>query len=1395
MNLTKKIKTEVLEVYDTWLHSYLNGDVKTYDSFLDEEYHFIGSTGNEEFLNRKASTKFFKDTADQLAGKTDIKNKIRTIEYFDGLVFITEIFDAYFMIKKEWAYYGRFRFTSVLRNKAQGWRFIYQHFSMPDSKAENGETLGAEQVSKENRELKDAIKRGTAELQIKNRELEIEAALERVRSKAMAMHSSEDLATTADAFFSELSGLTVTPHRCGMGIIDSKTRIVDVYSTSNNDKNETKKINAQLTLAGHPILDKIFENWQLQNEYFPVLRGKEISKYYNAMNPEVVFPAFAEDEVQYGYYFFFKECGIYVWTDTELKEKDLQIFRRYNSVLSLTLRRYFDIKEAEAQAREAQIEAALEKVRSRSLAMRKPEELQEVVAVVAEKLQELDVIIDAGGVIICTYFPGNKDVIHWIAETDFSNSGKYLIPYFDDLTFNESWDSKESGEAFFTKTYYKEEKNNFFNYAFEHTGYKNFPDDFKQFVLKSKKMVLSFAWAKNSAIMLPSHTGIVPSENHIEILKRFAKVFEQAYTRFLDLKKAEAQAKEAQIELSLERIRAQVTSMKESTDLLDIVVTMRSEFMALGHEAHYFWYMRWLPEKYEKAMTSGDGTKIGMIMSLPRHIHGDIKLVDDWEKSNEPALVFAMDVETAVDYINKMITLGDFVQVDPSAPTLDDIRHIGGLTFIMARTKHGEIGYSLPGVVPNPPQESLDTLVRFAGVFDLAYRRFEDLKAAELRNRETQIELALERSRNQSMLMKHSDELNQTSRVFHEQLEILGIESEFSYLWLPDEDKMEHLFHATWHENKKGIIVYKNKEVIYPLDKTEPSIAACYVAWESGEHVHLNPVAPSEVEDYFATWDELLHEVDKFKPELFPDGIYYVDAYMKYGCFGIMIKREISGDEKKILGRFAVEFERAYTRFLDLKKSEIQTREAKIETALERVRARAMAMQQPEELKEVAEVLRHEMGLLGVEELETCSIYINDKKKEQAECWYALKDIRNTKKKLVSDHFALNMNDTSVGREMLKFYKSKSNQVSIVMTGKPRSEWIRYCEEKSVPLGGYYGEVIPDRTYHLYKFSHGAIGAATPGGFSEENWGLLRKAASVFSMAYSRFNDLTKARYDLQQLKEEKKRAENALTELRATQSQLIHAEKMASLGELTAGIAHEIQNPLNFVNNFAEVSVDLLEEMDEEFGLGNTEEVKDIANDLKQNLNKIHNHGQRASSIVKGMLEHSRSGDGKKELTDINLLADEYLRLAYHGLRAKDKSFNADFKTEFDKKLPKARVIPQDIGRVLLNLINNAFYAASVKTRHALSQQEDKPLVTLTTKNLGDSIEISVKDNGNGIPADIKEKIFQPFFTTKPTGEGTGLGLSMSYDIITKGHGGKLEVETKEGEGTTFLINIPILK
>ena len=304
----------------------------------------------------------------------------------------------------------------------------------------------------------------------------------------------------------------------------------------------------------------------------------------------------------------------------------------------------------------------------------------------------------------------------------------------------------------------------------------------------------------------------------------------------------------------------------------------------------------------------------------------------------------------------------------------------------------------------------------------------------------------------------------------------------------------------------------------------------------------------------------------------------------------------------------------------------------------------------------------------------------------------------------------------------------------------------------------------------------------------------------ILFLVYRNRNSLNKAYHNLMEknveIGQKNTVLENTLTQLKSTQQLLIQSEKMASLGELTAGIAHEIQNPLNFVNNFSEISMELVEEMNQEIDKGDLEEAKFLASELKGNLTRINTHGKRAGSIVKGMLEHSRKSEGKKEPTDLNQLADECLRLSFHGLRAKDKSFNADFKTALDPNLPQLDVVSQDIGRVLLNLINNAFYACTDQSRQESDSDDNhsiiKPQVIITTEKKEKEVIITVKDNGPGIPDSIKEKIFQPFFTTKPAGKGTGLGLSLSYDII-KAHGGELQVESTVGLGTSFIIHLPV--
>jgi len=396
-------------------------------------------------------------------------------------------------------------------------------------------------------------------------------------------------------------------------------------------------------------------------------------------------------------------------------------------------------------------------------------------------------------------------------------------------------------------------------------------------------------------------------------------------------------------------------------------------------------------------------------------------------------------------------------------------------------------------------------------------------------------------------------------------------------------------------------------------------------------------------------------------------------------------------------------------------------------------------------------------------------------------------------KKILLDH---DENYFSFEFASLSFYNPTKNQYRYILQGVDK-DWVnsgsrRYVAYTNVDPGTYVFRVKGTNNDGVWNEEGTSITIIINPPWWRTWWaytiyGLLLLAIifAIYRMQRQRIIRNERQKTQMKELTQAKE-IEKAYHELRSTQAQLIQSEKMASLGELTAGIAHEIQNPLNFVNNFSEVSHELIDEMKTELDEGDTDEAKIIASDIKQNLEKILHHGKRADAIVKGMLQHSRSSSGIKEPTDINALADEYLRLAYHGLRAKDKNFNATMQTDFDESIGPINIIPQDIGRVILNLITNAFYAVTEKKKQLDDAYE--PTVLVSTKKIANRIEIKVKDNGNGIPQKVLDKIFQPFFTTKPTGQGTGLGLSLSYDIV-KAHGGEIKVNTKEGEGTEFFV------
>jgi len=1768
MKPNKDEQKEVLETYDIWLNSYLNGDVKTYDSFLDDEYRFIGSTDNEDFLNKKDTTNFFAATADQLAGKVEIRNSKRTLKKFDELIFITDLFDAYFLNGKDWEYYGKFRFTSTLKKNKEGWCFIYQHFSTPDTKVQKGETIGTEQLAVENRQLREAVKRRTVELEHKNKELKIETALEKVRSRSMAMKKSDELGEVALLLFQQIKSFGINLFGSGFNIWRKEEKVCTSWMAVREDHINDPM---QIPMTEDPTWIKFYES-RLNGEDFWVkeVGGEELAEHYRYFQtlpageeirkivesgipvptfqinhvanfahgnlmfitvepvPEAhdIFKRFAKvfeqtytrfldlqkaeaqareaqieaalervrsrtmgmlrsEELTEVASTLFQQvkglgvpqwaCGFSIWEigdkdftwyagspdgsmmspcripltehpvfmsfdesrkrgdelfvnekEGEIQESHYQymstlpgglgdqlqnmlksgftfptfqidhlanfshgnlvfityehfpemhdVFKRFAKVFEQTYTRFLDLQKAEMQARESQIEAALEKVRSRSLAMQKADELQEVVTIVVEKLTELDVILDANGVILCTYFNDSKDVRHWIVSPDYTFSGSYLLPYFDHPIFNESWKFKESGIPYSSTAYSVEEKNSFFEYAFEHTDYRHFPDEFKHWVFQNGKHILSFAWQKNSAILIPSHTGILPNADDEEILKRFSNVFEQAYTRFLDLHKAEAQAREAQVEVALERVRSRAMAMQDSSELSEVISTVFSELTNLDFTLTrtILWLFDEKSKSYEVWLANSEVDKSPESFQNPVIHPYHKRLFKAW-KERRRKWVYELKGEEKKKLDQYLFGMPDLAKMHDEVKkgVMAPERIINSFSF-------HDFGALQADGLKELTEENLDILYRFSKEFDITYTRFIDLKKAETQAREAQIELGLERVRARAMAMHHSDELHELVGTVFTELTKLDLELSRCLILIFNQKTKSSRW---WLANPEGTSAPRNYFVKYHDHGPYLDYLSAWQEKRTKWEYILEGTAKKEWDDFLFTETELSQLPDFAKSGMQSQKrVLLSNSFNLFGCITLESSEPLSDDQFEILLRFAKVFDLTYTRFNDLQKAETQAREAQIEAALERVRSKALAMQNSGDLLEVANVLRDQMGNLGQPELESSIVHLYNDGSRTFEAWYAYRPPDNPGGEIVTGTGYISTDSSAWSKETMSKYQSSDNEYTIVSKGKKLVEWYNVLSKVAPDTLAYddNGNMIVPKIlfYHYSKFSGGSLLLISNQKPSDEAKELQRKAAKVFNLAYQRFLDLQQAeirakeavkqssldrvraeiasmrsakdlqritpivwselitlgvpffrcgvfiideneqaihaylstpqgkslgvlrisfdssetnrkvvkhwrqqkvysdhwdkqqfkewiqsmidqgqikaeqqfqageappeslslhfipftqgmlyvgsseplsedqidlvktlaeafsvayaRYeDFKKLEDAKSHVENTLTELKAAQSQLIQSEKMASLGELTAGIAHEIQNPLNFVNNFSEVSEELIIELKEELEKGEVEEAKLISKDVIQNIQKINHHGQRASSIVKGMLEHSRTGDGVKEPTGINALAEEYLRLAYHGLRAKDKSFNANFKTEFDESLPTINVVPQDIGRVLLNLINNAFFAVDKKSKEG--RPDYKPEVTVSTEfsparggKGEDQIEISIKDNGHGIPEEIIDKIFQPFFTTKPAGSGTGLGLSLSYDIV-KAQGGEIKVETKRTGGTEFKIVLAI--
>ncbi len=1391
-----------------------------------------------------------------------------------------------------------------------------------------------------------------AEAQAK--EAKIEAGLERVRAKAMAMHSSEDLAETIGVFYHELGLLSVTPRRCGLGLMDKGTRYAEISTMNTTEQGESIEVIGKLNMTGHPVLDGIYDNWLLQKEYHPVLRGNEIKEYYRMVRPQISYPDYPNDIVQYGYFFFFRDGGAFTWTDTELPEDELQIYRRFNSVLSLTYRRYKDIKEAEAQAREAKIETALERVRSRTMAMFKSDELAETAEVLFQQFAALGIAPDR--IYIGVVIEGAREMEMWATEQGGNQISKRFKVRVDESTaFSKMYDGWAAQKKSITIVQQGKELAAYIRFLREVIGVPIKHDP------SQKLRVQNIAFFSRGLIGLT--TPDVQQPETISLIERFAGVFNLTYTRFLDLQKAEEQAREAKIEAALERVRARAMSMHHSQDINAAVLVVFEELEKLDLEI-----LRCGIGIIDKENQVGnvwttvklDGkSSIQVSGKEPMNIHPLLQgTYDAWLNKTDFSYELKSD-DLAAYY--RAVAGTNFTL--PESHSLTDEDHGAKQYYYTPTFKTG----NLYAFKESPfPDDAKAIMRRFASVLNLTFSRFIDLQKAEAQARESQIQLGLERVRAAAMAMHNSKDVgNATALVFSEFYK-LGITTIRCGVCIIDgpEQRME-----VWSANSSldGIVNMGAGK----LDmKAHPLWLYLLDAWEQKKSSFSYELKGKELTDYYKAIKNAAnyHPPESDKPGEFFEINQYCNCYLfNEGCLFTFTEAPFSPEANQVLERFAAVFGLTYRRYLDLTKAEAQAREAKIEASLERVRGKAMAMRNSNDLLTAASTVFTELQNLGINQIRSgvgliakdfhkakvysatssqsaidlslmgeVTLYGHPVFEQQYQSWlnrenyfvelegaalasyykilsaglnadlgvtvkknqkeyghwfmfsegflYAwsnkeytdaeiriLERFKNVMELTIRRYIELQKSETqareairqasldrvraeiasmrtvtdlekitpliwnelttlgvpfircgvfimdeqlqqihtylstpdgkAIAAFQLPFNSDNGNGVSqaaLLGWRQKHAVAIHWTEEEFNNFSHTLverGEIASEESYlterppsgldlHFFPFSQGMLYAGNTGPLSDDDKGLVQSLADAFSTAYARYEDFNKLELAKQQV-------ENTLTDLKAAQTRLVQSEKMASLGELTAGIAHEIQNPLNFVNNFSEVNQEMIDELEEALNTGNIAEALAIAADIKQNEQKINHHGKRADGIVKGMLQHSRSGGGEKVLTNINSVAEEYMRLSYHGLRAKDKSFNAEMLMNFDPELPRVEAVGQDIGRVFLNLFNNAFYAVNQKKKKAGADY--KPEVSVTTLTENGQVIIKVKDNGVGMPDHVKEKIMQPFFTTKPTGEGTGLGLSLTYDMVVKGHGGSIQVNSVEGEGSEFIISIPV--
>ncbi len=1104
MKLTKKLETEILKVYKTYWDSYNNGDIKTFAGTLDKTFELIGTSESEICHTREDGIRFIKAQVKELVGKVEMRNRKISLVPVNELMLVNEQCDIYFLNGRDWSFYSKIRISTFLRKTTSGWKVFQQHGSLPDMRVQEGETLAVKKISKENLQLKEAIKRRTVELEQKNRELEVETALEKVRAVALGMKKAEDMLSICKTISQQLAKLGVKEIR------NVQTAIFNVpagtYMNYEFYAKHDKTFITETLYTNHKVA-RAFAAKMLKGKgevSITHIKGKEkVKEWLNYQKGTNVFiDTYLNKATSLTYYWFsLGPVALGISTYLPLTKEELQLFQRFLNVFELAYRRYLDIEKASAQAKEAEIQLALERVRARTMAMQKSEELGETSFLLFQQFKGLGVTSDQISIGIFKEDENSMELYSTLYGSQWKEAA--TVDLDEPVVINKIYAA------------WKKQKKSL---VIDLTGndlrkYNRYRKKLSNINYKEKRWVIHIAFFSKGMLTF-SATKPHPQET-MQLLERFTGVFDLTYTRFLDLQKAEAQAREAQIEAALERIRARALAMHSSDEFTDVARVMREQMGQLGQQeletsaVHLYdedaeYILSWRAFRLSSDLKS----KINYgFFKIPKN---SCKIAREFvQKFKSKATDYTIEISGVMqtEWYKILFKLAPEVQAAmKKSGTTKEKRYyhfskFSGGSLLMVSSKE-------------PSNDAIELQKRAAQVFDLAYRRFKDLQKAEAQAREAQIQLALERVRARTMAMHHSDELTNVVKLLYQEFDKLKISNESTdiEIGLIDEDTGLAKIWAHLYLSDGSISTFN-----FPFAHFD-SLNDEFKKWRS------TPVEKRN--ELFITTEFSGKLWNKFKklarevPEL--AGMFESliagnikkwvthNAYFSHGLLTLQGTEHYSQEIQEILKRFAKVFEQTYTRFLDLQKAEAQAREAQVEAALEKVRSRSLAMHKSDELEEVIMVVSEQLQQLKFR-FHNVSFGINNERRD-FNFWMASPGVAHP------FLLAVPYIDNPAITHPLKARSKGVDFISDILSFEENKAWLQHLFEYSV-----LKNVSEDhknfllatkrfaRSQVLNKHTILTIGNYAGVPYTDEQNDILKRFGNVFEQAYTRFLELQKA--------------------------------------------------------------------------------------------------------------------------------------------------------------------------------------------------------------------------------------------------------------------------------------------